>query len=113
VTFLSGLKQRLADGLRRSQEFLAAELKTVFEPERPIDDALFEELEEILIAADIGAALAADFKHRAKEEQMFGTLTRAGQLRPLFRRFLVDTLEAKSALPAAALRRKTIRGAAR
>jgi fused signal recognition particle receptor len=97
VTFLSGLKQRLADGLRRSQEFLAAELKTVFEPERPIDDALFEELEEILIAADIGAALAADFKHRAKEEQMFGTLTRAGQLRPLFRRFLVDTLEAKSA----------------
>jgi fused signal recognition particle receptor len=97
VSFLAGVKQRLTDGLRRSQEFLAAELKTVFEPERPIDDTLFEELEEILIAADIGAALAADFKHRAKEEQMFGTVTRAGQLRPLFRRFLVDTLAAKTA----------------
>jgi fused signal recognition particle receptor len=97
VSFLAGVKQRLTDGLRRSQELLAAELKTVFEPERPIDDALFEELEEILIAADIGAALAADFKHRAKEEQMFGTVTRAGQLRPLFRRFLVDTLAAKTA----------------
>jgi fused signal recognition particle receptor len=92
VSFFGGLKQRLTDGLRRSQEFLSAELKTVFEPDRPIDDALFEELEEILIAADIGAALAADFKHRAKEEQMFGTVTRADQLRPLFRRFLVDTL---------------------
>ena len=72
MSFLSGFTQRLTDGLRRSQEFLAAELKSVFEPDRPIDDALFEELEEILIAADIGAALAADFKHRAKEEVMFG-----------------------------------------
>jgi fused signal recognition particle receptor len=97
VTFLSGLTQRLANGLRRSQEFLAAELQSVFEPDRPIDDALFEELEEILIAADIGAALAADFKHRAREEVMYGTVTRANQLRPLFRRFLVDTLAAKSA----------------
>ena len=94
MSFLSGFTQRLADGLRRSQEFLAAELKSVFEPDRPIDDTLFEELEEVLIAADIGAALAADFKHRAKEEVMFGTITRADQLRPLFRRFLVETLMA-------------------
>ena len=97
MSFFSGIKQRLTDGLRRSQEFLATELKTVFESDRPIDDGLFEELEEILIAADIGAALAADFKHRAKEEQMYGTLTRAAQLRPLFRRFLIDTLSAKAA----------------
>ena len=97
MSFLSGFTQRLTDGLRRSQEFLAAELKSVFEPDRPIDDALFEELEEILIAADIGAALAADFKHRAKEEVMFGTVTRADQLRPLFRRFLVDTLSKNAA----------------
>jgi fused signal recognition particle receptor len=96
VSFFSGIKQRLTDGLRRSQEFLATELKSVFESDRPIDDTLFEELEEILIAADIGAALAADFKHRAKEEQMYGTLTRAAQLRPLFRRFLIDTLSAKA-----------------
>jgi fused signal recognition particle receptor len=96
VSFLSGFTQRLTDGLRRSQEFLTAELKSVFEPDRPIDDALFEDLEEVLIAADIGAALAADFKHRAKEEVMFGTVTRADQLRPLFRRFLIDTLAART-----------------
>ena len=96
MSFFSGLKQRLTDGLRRSQEFLASELKSVFEADRPIDDQLFEELEEVLIAADIGAALAADFKHRAKEEVMFGTVTRADQLRPLFRTFLVDTLSAKA-----------------
>jgi fused signal recognition particle receptor len=92
VNFLSGLGERLREGLRRSQEYLAGGLGEVLETDRPIDDALLEELEELLIAADLGAALAADFTSRAREEVMFGTVTRAGQLRPLFRRFLVDML---------------------
>jgi fused signal recognition particle receptor len=92
VKFLSGLGERLRDGLKRSQEYLAGSLGTVLDTDRPVDDALLEELEELLIAADLGAALAADFTNRAREELMFGTVTRASQLRPLFRRFLLDTL---------------------
>src|SRR5439155_135919 len=41
----------------------------------------------------LGATVAADFTNRAREEVMFGTVTRAAQLRPLFRRFLVDALK--------------------
>jgi fused signal recognition particle receptor len=92
VTFLAGLGARLREGLRRSQESLASGLGAVLESERPIDEALYAELEELLIAADLGATLAGDFTNRAREEAMFGTLTRANQLRPLFRRFLLDTL---------------------
>jgi len=92
VTFLAGLGARLREGLRRSQEYLASGLGAVLDPERPIDEALYTELEELLIAADLGAMLAGDFTNRAREEAMFGTLTRANQLRPLFRRFLLDTL---------------------
>jgi fused signal recognition particle receptor len=92
VKFLSGLGERLREGLRRSQEYLAGGLGAVLDTDRPVDDALLEEVEELLIAADLGAPLAADFVNRAREELMFGTLTRAGQLRPLFRRFLADTL---------------------
>ena len=88
----SGFKERLRDGLKRSQEYLSTGLSSVLEPDRPIDDALYEELEEVLIAADLGAPIAADFTNRAREEVMFGTVTRADQFRPLFRRFLVDTL---------------------
>lgn len=88
----SGFKERLRDGLKRSQEYLSNGLSSVLEPDRPIDDALYEELEEVLIAADLGAALAADFTNRAREEVVFGTVTRADQFRPLFRRFLTDTL---------------------
>ena len=92
MTFLAGLGARLREGLRRSQEHLANGLGAVLDSERPIDEALYTELEELLIAADLGATLAGDFTNRAREEAMFGTLTRANQLRPLFRRFLLDTL---------------------
>ena len=92
MKFLSALSERLRDGLRRSQEYLAGSLGTVLDTDRPVDDVLLEELEELLIAADLGASLAADFVNRAREEVMFGTVTRASQLRPLFRRFLLDTL---------------------
>ena len=92
MSLLAGLRERLRDGLRRSQEFLSTGLGQVLEGDRPIDDALWEELEELLIAADLGAGLAADFANRAREELMFGTVTRAGELRPLFRRFLLDAL---------------------
>jgi fused signal recognition particle receptor len=92
VSFLSSLGDRLRQGLKRSQEYLAGGLEAVLEPERPIDGPLYEELEDLLIAADLGAAMAADFVNRAREEVVFGTVTRADQLRPLFRRFLQDTL---------------------
>ena len=92
MKFLSAVGERLRDGLRRSQEYLAGSLGTVLDTDRPVDDALLEELEELLIAADLGAPLAADFVNRAREEVMFGTVTRASQLRPLFRRFLLETL---------------------
>lgn len=92
MRFFAGLGERLREGLRRSQEYLADGLDAVLEAERPIDEALYEELEELLIAADLGATVAADFANRAREEAMFGTVTRAAELRPLFRRFLVDVL---------------------
>ncbi|HSE93591.1 MAG TPA: signal recognition particle receptor subunit alpha, partial [Methylomirabilota bacterium] len=94
MKFLSGLGDRLSAGLRRSRDLLASELKSVFEPDRPIDETLWVELEEVLIGADLGATLAADFVNRAREEVMFGTVTRADQLRPLLRRFLSDVLAA-------------------
>jgi fused signal recognition particle receptor len=92
MKFFSGLGERLRDGLKKSQEYLSTGLAAVLEPDRPIDESLYEELEEVLIAADLGAAIASDFSNRAREEVMFGTVTRADQLRPLFRRFLIDTL---------------------
>ena len=92
MKFFSALGDRFREGLKRSQDYLSSGLGAVLETDRPIDDALLEELEELLIAADLGAMIAADFTNRAREEMMFGTITGARQLRPLFRRFLAETL---------------------
>ncbi len=92
MSFLAGLGDRLGAGLRRSREYFSGQLQAVLEPDRPIDEALFAELEDALVAADLGAGLAADFVNRAREEVMFGTVTRAEQLRPLLRRFLTDVV---------------------
>jgi fused signal recognition particle receptor len=107
VSFFRGLRERVKEGLKRSQEYLSAGLASVLEPDRPIDETLYQELEELLIAADLGAAIAADFTNRAREEVMFGTVTRADQLRPLFRRFLLDTL-APAAQPLSLDQRPTV-----
>jgi fused signal recognition particle receptor len=92
MKFFSGISERLREGLKRSQEYLSSGLSSVLEPDRPIDEALWEELEELLISADLGAAMAADFVNRGREEVMYGTVTRAEQLRPVLRRFLLDAL---------------------
>lgn len=92
MTILGSLGARLRDGLKRSQEYLSSGFAAVLDTDRPIDAGLFDELEELLIGADLGPALAADFTNRAREEVVFGTVTRAAELRPLFRRFLVEAL---------------------
>jgi fused signal recognition particle receptor len=92
VKFLASLTERLRGGLRRSQQFLSEQFNEILVPDRPLDDELFDELEASLIAADLGPVFAADFKHRAREEVMFGTVTRADQLKPLFRRFVTEEL---------------------
>ena len=92
MKLFSGLAGRLRDGLKRSQEYLTQSFSSVLDDDRPITEELYEEIEEILIAADLGAAIAADFTNRAREEAMFGTVSKASDLRPLFRRFLLDTL---------------------
>jgi fused signal recognition particle receptor len=92
VKFLASFTERLRGGLRRSQQFLNEQFNEILVPDRPLDDELFDELEASLIAADLGPVFAADFKHRAREEVMFGTVTRADQLKPLFRRFVSEEL---------------------
>src|ERR1051325_11139557 len=72
MKFFSGIGERLREGLKRSQEYLSTRLSTVLEPDRPIDETLWEEREELLISAELRAAL----------------------LRPVLRRFLLDTLGA-------------------
>jgi fused signal recognition particle receptor len=52
------LIQRLKEGLSRTRQVLTTDIDKLFVGNRPIDDELLEELEEILITADIGVKTA-------------------------------------------------------
>ena len=59
-----GLFQRLKDGLSRTRRVLTTDIDKLFVGKRLIDDELLEELEELLITADIGVKTATDLIQR-------------------------------------------------
>jgi len=59
-----GLFQRLKEGLSRTRQVLTTDIDKLFIGKRQIDDELLEELEEILITADIGVKTATDLIQR-------------------------------------------------
>jgi fused signal recognition particle receptor len=93
VSFFRGLADRVREGLERSRKFLDEGLQAVLAVGRPIDDTLLGELEDILIASDLGAATAGEFIDRVRSEWRRGRLSSSDEVRAALRRFLEETLE--------------------
>ncbi|MBU0988252.1 MAG: signal recognition particle-docking protein FtsY [Proteobacteria bacterium] len=56
----SGFLKRLKMGLPKTRKFLSTDIEELFSGRREIDDSLLEELEELLITADIGVQTSMD-----------------------------------------------------
>jgi fused signal recognition particle receptor len=59
---------------------------------RPVDEAMLEELEETLIAADLGAATAGAFVQRVRDEIRRGRAVSTDDVRAALHRFLEESL---------------------
>jgi fused signal recognition particle receptor len=55
-----GLFKRLRSGLSKTREILNTDIEDLFSGKRKLDDEMLEELEELLITADIGVRTAMD-----------------------------------------------------
>ncbi len=68
----AGWFSRLRDGLAKTREQLGGRIAGLFGASRPLDEAFYEELETVLIAADVGVAasahLLAELRRRARRE---------------------------------------------
>ena len=84
-----GLLGRLAAGLRRTSATLSGGIGAIFSSGRRIDEAALEELEELLIAGDLGAATAAELT-AALARQRLGAEATAAEVR----RTLADRIAA-------------------
>jgi fused signal recognition particle receptor len=81
--------RRLRDNMRKTREALGAELQaTVFQS---LDDEAFEQLEEALIYADVGAATTALIVERLEGEVSSGDLVSGEDLTRRLRELLAET----------------------
>ena len=85
-----GLLARLKAGLRRTSNSLTGGIGAIFTGRR-LDDAALEELEEVLIAGDLGAATAADLT-ATLAQQRFGKEVTAGEVRQALADQIADLL---------------------
>jgi fused signal recognition particle receptor len=97
MSFFGSLADRFKDGLRRSRQLFDEGLDTLLAVGRPVDEALLEELEEVLLTADVGAATAAEFVDRVRADAKRGRVNSAADVRALLRRLFEETLEPAAA----------------
>jgi fused signal recognition particle receptor len=95
--FLSGVADRFRQGLERSRQAMSQGLDGLLALGRQVDESMLDELEELLLAADLGAETSQEFVSRVRAEaKRTGSLS-ASDLRTLLRQFLEETLAGAAA----------------
>ena len=97
MSLFGSLGERVRQGLRRTRELMDEGLGAVLAIARPVDEAMLEELEETLIAADLGAATAGAFVKRVRDEIKRGRAVTTQDVRASLHRFLEDSLAGAAA----------------
>jgi len=90
------LLERMSRGLARTRQVLGGRLQAVFSRGR-IDEALFEDLEDALIMADVGVAAAGRLVGRLREDVRRGDVVEPAALRARLRQHVVDLFGAQDA----------------
>jgi fused signal recognition particle receptor len=100
----SGIFSRLKTGLTKTREVLNTDINELFKASRKIDDALFDELEEILITADLGMDITLAMMDRIRKKA--GRLSTADEVKAVLKEELIalfpalpETKVSPSALP--------------
>jgi fused signal recognition particle receptor len=95
--FLGALADRLKQGLERSRQALNQGLDGLLLPGRVVDEEMLAELEEVLVASDLGVREAAEFVSRVRAEAVRTGALSGQDVRALLRRFLEEALAGAAA----------------
>ena len=88
----TGWAQRLKKGLSKTRERLGGQLAGIFGVGRKIDETLYEELETILLTADVGVEATNSVLERLRKEVSRQHLTDAAALRSALAEALTELL---------------------
>ena len=88
-----GFLQRLKDGLKKTKEGFVNKVTNIFTGRTNIDDELFEELEEVLIQADVGVKTTFALIEKLKEDVEEEEITEPEELMDYFQKELQSLLQ--------------------
>jgi fused signal recognition particle receptor len=88
-----GILQRLRQGLAKTQGLLVGGADDLLRPGRGLDDGLYEELEEVLILADVGVEAAQRLIEGVRREVKKQGITEASEVLPLLRHEVLEILQ--------------------
>ncbi|MGW8187862.1 MAG: signal recognition particle-docking protein FtsY [Desulfobacterales bacterium] len=88
-----GLVKRLRRGLARTRKLLTTDLDDLFAENKPVDDDMLDDLEEILITADIGVQTATGLMQRVSRKA--NRIEDAAALKEVLREEILDLLVGK------------------
>ncbi|HEX5531560.1 MAG TPA: signal recognition particle-docking protein FtsY [Methylomirabilota bacterium] len=97
MSLFRSLGERVRQGLRRTRDLMDEGLGAILSIARPVDEAMLEELEETLIAADLGAGAAGAFVKRVRDEVKRGRISSSQDVRAALHRFLTESLAGAAA----------------
>lgn len=93
-----GIFKKFNFGLKKTREQMSGAIDSVLEASAAIDDALFEELEEILIMGDVGVATAQHIIDELRDRVKKRDLKKPDKLRRVIREVVADMLSGREGM---------------
>ena len=87
------LFERLKTGLTKTRNVLTKNLDNLFFGKRVLDKALFDDLEELLISADMGPQFTYDLIDDVKQRVSRHDLQNAGQIKNILQERMIAILQ--------------------
>ena len=87
-----GFFDKLKKGLAKTKNAITAQMDSLFKSFVAIDEDMLEELEEILIASEVGAVTASEIIERLRDVIATQGLTEASQAKKALSDILVETI---------------------
>ena len=85
--------ERLKKGLTKTRDNFTSNLKNLFTRNVKIDDDLYDDLEEILISADIGMTSTVDIVDTLRDEIKKRSIKESEQIYPLLKEIMISKLD--------------------
>ena len=93
-----GLFEKLKSGLKKTTDSLADKIGGLFRSSKKIDEDFFEELEETLITADLGAETAIEICDRLRDEVKREKLTESDEVLAVMKRIIAEMISGDNSL---------------